>query len=149
MKNIALLVLMTGLALSGYFLYKGKTQLKTGPLIANSYLYKDLIRVDSPAQNPKKDIESPVIISGIARGNWYFEASFPVEILDEDRTILGTGIAQAQGEWMTTDYVPFRGEIIFKKPKGKNGFMVFKKDNPSGLPEHDDSLEIPIKFEFE
>ena len=28
----------------------------------------------------------------------------------------------------------------------RRGFLMLKKDNPSGLPEHDDALEIPIYF---
>jgi hypothetical protein len=108
------------------------------------YLYKDLIKIDFPVQNEK--INSPVVVSGAARGQWYFEASFPVQILDEDGTILGSDPVQAQGEWMTTEFVPFSGEINFTKPKGKTGSIVFKKDNPSGLPQNDDSVSIPINF---
>jgi hypothetical protein len=120
--------------------------LKTSPLIATSYLYKDLLKVDSPAQNQK--VNSPVSVKGEARGNWYFEASFPVQILDENGTVLGSGPVQAQGEWTTTNFVPFSGEINFSKPKGKTGSIVFKKDNPSGLPANDDSVSIPVNFEY-
>lgn len=119
---------------------------KTESLMATSYFYRDLIRIDSPAQNPKTGISSPIKVSGVARGNWYFEASFPVQVLDEDGTILGSGIAQAREDWMTTDFVSFSGEINFNKPKGRTGTVVFKKDNPSGLPENEDSVSIPINF---
>ena len=61
--------------------------------------------------------------------------------------IIGEGIAQAQGEWMTTEYVPFQAEITFIKPTVKdNGWIILRKDNPSGLPEHDDAFEVPILF---
>jgi hypothetical protein len=112
-----------------------------------SYLYKDLIRIGSPTKDQKISASAPVKISGSARGNWYFEASFPVQVLDSDGTVLGSGTGQAQGEWTTTNYVPFIGEISFTKPKGKTGSIVFKKDNPSGLPANDDSVSIPINFE--
>jgi hypothetical protein len=39
------------------------------------------------------------------------------------------------------------GEINFSKPKGKTGSIIFKKDNPSGLPANDDSISIPVNFE--
>lgn len=109
------------------------------------YLYKDLIKIDSPLQNQK--INSPVSVKGEARGNWYFEASFPAQVLDGDGTVLGSGPVQAQGEWTTTNYVPFSGSIEFSKPKSKTGSIIFKKDNPSGLPANDDSVSIPINFE--
>jgi hypothetical protein len=115
------------------------------PVATEPFQYKDLVLVTSPRSG--STVESPVELSGRARGNWYFEASFPIKILDEDGTIIGNSFVQAQGEWMTTDYVPFAGQVTFSKPKGSTGKIVFEKDNPSGLPEHDDSFSIPVKFE--
>ena len=106
---------------------------------------ENLIKIDSP--KPGSEITSPLIITGEARGNWYFEASFPVEVLDEDGTSLGIGPVQARGEWMTTEYVPFSGSVSFKEPKGKTGKIIFRKDNPSGLTQFDDQVSIPVSFE--
>ena len=54
---------------------------------------------------------------------------------------------------MTEDFVPFSATLEFTSPypgKGqdfmKRGSLILKKDNPSGLPENDDALEIPIQF---
>jgi hypothetical protein len=105
----------------------------------------DLIKISEPKSGDK--IKSPVSVSGEARGNWYFEASFPVQVLDEDGTVLGSSSVQAKGGWMTEDFVPFTGEIDFSKPKGKTGTIIFKKDNPSGLPANDDSVSIPVGFQ--
>lgn len=91
-------------------------------------------------------IQSPVKLSGKALGSWYFEASFPVNVLDANNKVLGTGVTSALGEWMTTNYVPFQVEVKFDKPTTENGFLEFKKDNPSGLPENDASLRVPVKF---
>lgn len=120
---------------------------KQTPTTVNSYIYKDLIKIDFPIKNQKISTSGPVKVSGTARGNWYFEASFPVQVLDSDGTVLGSGPVQAQGNWMTTNFVPFIGEIDFSKPKGKTGSIIFKKDNPSGLSEYDDSVSIPVNFE--
>lgn len=108
---------------------------------------KDLIRVTSPLANA--EVSSPVTITGEARGTWYFEASFPVMLTDWDGKIIAQGIAQAQGDWMTTNFVPFKATLTFKKSDvvGKysnKGTLILKKDNPSGLPEKDDALEIPV-----
>src|SRR3989338_9204044 len=63
----------------------------------------DRISVDTPRIGDA--IASPVNVSGKARGNWYFEASFPVEVLDSRGAVIAQAPAQAQGEWMTTEYV--------------------------------------------
>ncbi len=87
-------------------------------------------------------------VIGKARGNWFFEASFPIEVLDKEGSLLTTGIAQAEGEWMTMDFVPFRADI--KAPQSYIGeaTLVLKKDNASGLPEHDASISFPITIEY-
>lgn len=110
----------------------------------------DLIRLTSPL--PGATVSSPVTLRGEARGNWFFEASFPVFVTDWDGKIIGQGIATAQGEWMTTDFVPFLATITFNTAEisgqySDRGTLILKKDNPSGLPEHDDALEIPVRLQ--
>jgi hypothetical protein len=106
--------------------------------------YSDKIRVTSPVAGSL--ITSPLTVTGEARGTWYFEASFPVEILDANRNQVAITPAQAQGEWMTENFVPFLATLNFTPPATDTGFVVFKKDNPSGLPEHDAQIEIPVRF---
>ena len=103
-----------------------------------------LIKVKSPSAG--SIIKSPVLIEGEARGFWFFEASFPISVVDARGKELGIGIAQAKDEWMTENFVSFRAEIDFSLPETDTGFLILKKDNPSGLSEHDDELLIPIKF---
>ncbi|MDP3772253.1 MAG: Gmad2 immunoglobulin-like domain-containing protein [bacterium] len=104
----------------------------------------DIIRVSSPL--PDTVVASPLIVKGEARGTWYFEASFPVKIFDANGKQLGIIPAQAQKEWMTTEFVPFEATLIFENATTKTGTIVLEKDNPSGLPEYADSLSIPIRF---
>jgi len=112
-----------------------------------------LIRVTSP--RPNSTVESPLTITGQARGYWYFEASFPVVLVDWDGKIIAQGIAQAQGDpdatdgagWMTEDFVPFEATLTFAAdPNAYSncGSLILQKDNPSGLPQYDDALEIPV-----
>ncbi|MEK9186222.1 MAG: Gmad2 immunoglobulin-like domain-containing protein [Patescibacteria group bacterium] len=117
---------------------------------------EDLIRVFSPRANEK--VSSPLLISGEARGYWFFEASFPVVLVDWDGRIIAQHYAQAKGDpatgeinWMTENFVPFEAVLEFEKPEfigdfSKRGALILQKDNPSGLPEHDDALEVPIIF---
>ena len=111
----------------------------------------DLVRLSNIASGDT--MTSPLVVEGEARGYWFFEASFPVRIMDGDGKELGVGVAQAQknpatGEvnWMTEEFVPFRATVEFKKPQFVAGTLVLEKDNPSGLPEHDDELRVPINF---
>lgn len=105
---------------------------------------KDVI-LDFP--KPNTIITSPLVIKGQARGSWFFEASFPIVLTNWDGLIIGEGYAMTKDDWMTTDFVNFEGTITFTKPDVYDyGFLILKKDNPSGLPEFDDALEIPVKF---
>ncbi len=105
---------------------------------------EDLIQIQNLQAN--EIITSPLIIKGKARGVWFFEASFPVKLYDDNGELLATAIAQAQADWMTKDFVPFLAEMNFENSKTEKGILVFEKDNPSGLPEHYDELRIPVTF---
>ena len=107
--------------------------------------YNDKIRLDHFTEN--QEIESPLLVTGAARGSWFFEGSFPVVLVNWDGLIIADGIAQAEGEWMTEDYVSFSVTLTFEKPSYKNnGALILRKDNPSGLPQNDDAFEIPVLF---
>lgn len=96
---------------------------------------------------PNAQIASPMTLTGRARGPWYFEASFPIELRDSNNTLLATAIAQAQGDWMTENWVPFTAPLSFPaQPAGSTGTLVLKKDNPSGEPQNDASLVVPVQF---
>jgi hypothetical protein len=105
---------------------------------------EDLIIVENPKAG--EEISSPLFISGKARGFWFFEASFPIELVDENNNLISQSIVQAKGEWMTEDFVPFETLLNFSNPKTEKGFLIFRKDNPSGLKEHDDELKVPVVF---
>ncbi len=111
---------------------------------AKPIFYKDIIQVDSPLSDSV--VKSPLKIIGSARGAWYFEASFPVRIFDSNGKELGVIPAQAKGDWMTTDFVPFEATLVFQIPTTETGTLVLEKDNPSGLPENSDSVSIPVRF---
>ncbi len=92
-------------------------------------------------------ISSPLTIKGQAPGNWFFEGSFPIKITDSTGNTLGSGTAKSIGDWMTSSLVDFTAIITFEETHDTQGFIIFSKDNPSGLPENDQSIKLPIKFE--
>ncbi|KKQ77276.1 MAG: hypothetical protein US98_C0008G0013 [Parcubacteria group bacterium GW2011_GWC1_38_6] len=50
--------------------------------IGNELEKSDLVKVNNP--RPNTLIQSPLIVEGEARGFWFFEASFPVKIFDDN-----------------------------------------------------------------
>ncbi len=94
-------------------------------------------------------VTSPSLIIGEAKGTWYFEADFPIYLLDDEGNEIAVAIAIAQDDWMTEDFVPFKAKLDFDADEGGWGTLVFKKDNPSGISEHDDELRIPVLIEAE
>lgn len=92
-------------------------------------------------------LASPLKITGEVPGNWSFEASFPVELRDSTDKVLSRTVATLQGDWMTTDLVPFTATLTFTQPAtAEAAQLILHKDNPSDLPEHDDSVTIPVKL---
>ena len=146
-KIITIVVLAVVILAVGWQLQNNQNQKPEN--LGNEAEKKDLIRITSP--RPNDVIKSPLVIEGEARGNWYFEASFPLELRDSNGKVIAQLFATAEGEWMTTEFVPFKSTLEFQVPDNSlgsnNGMLILRKDNASGLLEHDDALEVPIKFE--
>lgn len=106
----------------------------------------DDVRVTSPTRGAH--VDSPLTITGEARGTWFFEASFPIRIENLYGEVLARGVAQAEGDWMTTEFVPFTATIEFTVPSREDlrGSVILEKDNPSGLPENAAEVAIPVWF---
>ena len=111
----------------------------------------------SPA--PGATVPNTFTVRGAVRGPWYFEASFPIELRTMDGMSIATVIAQAQNvgftksnsraadDWMTEELVPFSTTVIAPSTMHGPMLLILKKDNPSGLPEHDKSIVMPIIIE--
>ena len=104
----------------------------------------DLIELRTPL--PNAIVQSPLTLEGRARGPWFFEASFPVYLINADGDTIAVVPAQADGEWMTKAFVPFKVTLTFTPPASQTGTLILAKDNPSGLPEHAADLRVPIRF---
>lgn len=102
------------------------------------------IRVTSPLAN--QTVISPLVIEGEARGTWYFEGDFPIKLFDGEGNLIGKTFGQAQGDWMSENFVPFKAALEFSSPATAQGTLILEKDNPSGLPENQEKIEIPLTF---
>ena len=134
MKKITLIIVILIIVIGGFLTY----------YFLNQKQEAVLVKVDSPQLN--QEIQSPFIIKGEAVGYWFFEASFPVKLLDENGNVIKQTYAQAQGDWMTENFVPFESILIFSVPKDQQGTLVLEKDNPSGLPQNAAEIRISVKL---
>lgn len=116
------------------------------PPIVYTNASPDLIRVELPF--PGAVTGKAFGVTGEARGYWFFEASFPVEVLDEEGNTLVSHYAEATDEWMTEDFVPFRAEIQVPETYMGRATLVLHRSNASGLPEHDASISFPFTIEY-
>jgi len=133
---IVIAVIIGGALLTYFFLKEAKIDQE------DEIPQNNLIKVDSP--QPNQEIQSSFVVEGEARGYWFFEATFPIKLLDKDGNLLEQTFAQAQGEWMTEDFVPFKSVLTFSVSEDQEGTLVLEKDNPSGLPENADEIRIPV-----
>lgn len=99
--------------------------------------------VVSPKQN--EVITSPLKIQGNIVGSWFFEGTLPVKLVDADSNVISSGQARADSDWMTEKPVPFSASLDFST-MATSGFLIISKDNPSGLPENDGFIKLPVKF---
>ncbi len=122
------------------------TEIATATLETKEESIANKIKVTIPL--PDEAVKSPLTVSGEARGTWYFEASFPIELVDTNGKRLAVTPAQAQSDWMTENFVPFTATLTWSSTSttATSGVLILHKDNPSGLPEHDEELRIPVKF---
>lgn len=153
-KNIVIIILALGLTVAIAGILKDRIKednLKTEEIILSPInienKFTSLNGIDLFINNPslEKVVESPLVLEGRAPGNWFFEASAPVVVTNWNGLIIGEGFITAEGDWMTTDYVSFSGSINFTNTEyGDYGFVILKKDNPSGESQFDDSIEFKV-----
>ena len=104
----------------------------------------ELIQINTPKVGAV--IESPLQLSGKAKGYWFFEADAPVKLLDENEELISETYIQAIDDWMTQDWVNFEGNFQFEITSQESGFLVFERANPSGLQENENQYKFPVRF---
>lgn len=145
---VLILIILGVICFSGYFV--DKRPIISGAPNTDKITYvnssENLIKVELPF--PGAVVGKDFSVLGKARGNWFFEASFPVVVLDKDGNVLSTAVAQAKTDWMTTDFVEFKADFNIPQSYIGKATLVLKKDNPSGMPENDASVSFPINIEY-
>ena len=148
-KLYSLVILLVIIMVVGY-VYASKKEKTVVEIKTENVIYdnatSDLITVELPFPGAVTGKEFSVI--GKARGNWFFEASFPVTVFDKDGNVLVETYASAEGEWMTTHFVPFKAEI--KAPISYIGpaTVVLYKNKPTDMRELDAKISFPFTIEY-
>lgn len=145
-KYIFAFVLVVLLGVGAYFLYP---LLAHAPAVSTqtsvpTYVNASANDIVVASPKPGETLGSIIDVSGRARGLWYFEASFPIEVVTSAGAVVGQGIATADGEWMTEEFVPFTATITLTTPYTGPATLILKKDNPSGESSRDASVSLPI-----
>lgn len=107
------------------------------------YISENGVKIEVVSPDSGETVTSPFVVEGRVPGSWSFEASFPIELFDENGNSLAIIPAQLQADWMTEELVEFIATIEVAGYRGP-ATLVLRKDNPSGLTENDDFVEIPI-----
>ncbi len=125
---------------------QGTTSTSQTPPAQTSYisLKSVSVKIFSPLSNEKAS--NPLAIIGQVPGNWSFEASFPIKLLNSMGVVVAQTSAQVLGDWMTDNLVPFSAKLTWSTAESGKGMLVLQKDNPSGLAKNDDSVSIPVEF---
>jgi hypothetical protein len=149
MKKLAIFLGVVIFTLLGILLFVKPAK---SPTTGNSPILAEAISPDGRLHVvlPRVDdvVISPLVASGtVTGGGWFFEASFPIKVLDADGRVLGKGVVKAGGDWMSAGEVPFSANITFTKPKYATGTVVFSRDNPSGDPKNAEELHVPVRFQ--
>lgn len=98
--------------------------------------------------NPRQfdNLKSPVIIEGEITGSWFFEGTFTIYLEDKNGNLIKQTAAESVEDWMTENWVSFRALLEFDIDSDSDASLVFQKNNPSGLPENEDSVNIEVKL---
>ena len=137
---IALVIILGGAAI---WQYQSKTTVTTADGVVWINSSDNDIKFD--LLQPKNTVLAKFTVTGEARGPWFFEASFPVEVLDKDGNRLAMEPATADGEWMTEEFVRFSVTLDVGTYAGP-ATVVFHKQNASGEAERDASVSYPIEI---
>lgn len=100
------------------------------------------VTVSSPAAGAT--VGQTFSVTGIAPNNWYFEAVLPIQVVDAGGTVIASTPGQAQSDWMVEGPVAFAATITLSSAYSGPANLIIKRDNPSGLPQNDAEIIVPI-----
>ncbi|MCA9387356.1 hypothetical protein KC669_04955 [Candidatus Dojkabacteria bacterium] len=87
----------------------------------------------------------PINIKGqMENKGWFFEATFPLKLVDSNGEIVEQTFATATSEWTTEGFVDFDATINCAVNNLSGYKLILMADNAADLPELDDSITIEL-----
>jgi len=90
------------------------------------------------------NVSGKIDANGILKGGYFFEGNLPISILDANKNVLRITNGTATADWMTIEPVPFKTNLDFTNLPPGPAYIQIHNDNPSGLPENDKFILIPV-----
>lgn len=88
----------------------------------------DVATVTNPV--PDARVTSPLAVSGVAPGNWYFENQFPVQIVDAQGQVLAEAPATPRVSWTDPGDKEFDATLTFSVTADTPATLVLQEDMP-------------------
>lgn len=116
-------------------------------------IYGDPTKIQFNGFQPNQITSFPIFLTGKVAPHWPFEGNFGIKVLSERKKVLAEHFLTANtydpetGERIADQMVEFFGEIYAAPPNNEmRGFIRFERHNASGLPQHAEWVDIPIRF---
>ncbi len=91
-------------------------------------------------------VTSPLTLKGYVPANWVFEGQFQLFLLDSRRREILHAPVHVEADPSHQKSVLSFDQTFNFSASDKSGFLVLRNDNPSGLPQNQKSLEIPVQL---
>lgn len=101
---------------------------KEDPSVPEAAARTALATVTAPGDGAR--VKSPLVATGSAPGDWYFEAVFAARLENPDGTVIAQAPAQAQTVWTEPGPKDFRAELPFTVTKETPATLVLEEDMP-------------------
>ncbi|MES1199548.1 MAG: Gmad2 immunoglobulin-like domain-containing protein [Pseudomonadota bacterium] len=91
-----------------------------------------------------QSVTSPLVVTGIAPANWYFEAVFPVQLVDSSGGVIAEAPAQAQSDWTQPGPKSFRAELTFTVTQATQATLVLEQDQSGEGNPAPQTVRVPV-----
>ncbi len=146
--NTVLLVVVILLLGAGFWMINKKPVVNTPPVVATTpAISGDVGNFVSFSVAPGTTVSGVIKATGSLTGGYFFEANMGVKILDANKNVLKSTNGTATSDWMTSDPVSFTTTLDFTGIPAGQGYIRLHNDNPSGMPENDKYIDIPVVFQ--
>jgi hypothetical protein len=107
----------------------------------------DDVIIDAPTQDDI--VAPPFTVYGKAKGYWFVDGVFPMSLYDSRDNVLGRSFAKAVSPIARDEMVDFEARMPeFKDvPKSGSGYLLFQKNNTSGVIEAEGSYKMELAFD--